>query len=211
MGESARVIEVVRQLARQYPNAKVALDYGNPLELLIATILSAQCTDAKVNEVTKELFKKYLKPEDYAKANTATLRKEIRSLGTYRRKASFIKACCKALVDEFGSSIPRTMDELLTLPGVARKTANIVLSNAFGVIEGIAVDTHVARLSRRLGLTQNKLPEKIEQDLMGVTPRGEWFRMSYLLIDHGRKVCRSRKPLCAECVLNNICPSAFKF
>jgi len=210
MDEATRAKEVIKLLSKSYPDAKVSLNYGNPLELLVATILSARCTDAKVNQVTRRLFAKYKTPEDYVKARTSVLRSEIRSLGTFRRKAALIKGCCKALVERFDSSVPRTMAEIVTLPGVARKTANVVLSNAYGVVEGVAVDTHVARLSRRLGLTVNKLPEKIEKDLMGIVPRRDWFMISYLLIDHGRRVCMARKPLCGECVLNGICPSAFK-
>jgi len=211
MNEATRVRDVIKLLSKIYPDPKVALNFTNPFELLVATILSARCTDAKVNQVTAMLFEKYKKPEDYVKAKTAVLRREIRPLGTYRRKTALIKGCCKILVEKFNSQVPKTMDEILTLPGVARKTANIVLSNAYGVVEGIAVDTHVASLSRRLGLTENKMPDKIEQDLMRIVPRGEWFRISYLLIDHGRRICMARKPLCGECVLNKICPSAFMF
>jgi len=210
MDEATRAREAIRLLSRSYPDAKVALNYGNPFELLVATILSARCTDSKVNQVTRKLFEKYKTPEDYVKVKTSTLRVEIRSLGTFRRKAALIKGCSKALVERFNSTVPRTMAEIVTLPGVARKTANVVLSNAYGVVEGIAVDTHVMRLSRRLGLTKNKLPDKIERDLMGMVPKGDWFRISYLLIDHGRKVCTARRPTCDECVLNGICPSAFK-
>ncbi len=210
MSDRSRAKEIVRLLSKEYPNSKVALNFTNPLELLIATILSAKCTDAKVNQVTVELFKRYRTPEQYANANLAELRRLIRPLGTYRRKAKFIKECCKAIVKKFNSKVPKTMEELLSLPGVARKTANIVLSNAYGIVEGIAVDTHVARLSRRLGLTENKVPEKIEQDLMKVVPKEDWFKINYLLIDHGRMVCKSIKPMCSRCVLKEICPSAFK-
>jgi endonuclease-3 len=211
MGEATQVREVLKLLGRIYPGAKVALNFTNPFELLVATILSAQCTDVRVNQVTKVLFAKYKKPEDYVRAKTATLRREIRPLGAYRRKTRLLKGCCRTLVESFHSQVPRTMDELVTLPGVARKTANIVLSNAYGVVEGIAVDTHVARLSRRLGLTKNKIPDKIEQDLMRIVPKEDWFRISYLLIEHGRRICMARKPLCGACVLKEICPSAFKF
>lgn len=207
---STRAKEVIELLSKLYPDARVTLSYGNPLELLVATILSARCTDVKVNQVTRKLFAKYKTPEDYVKARTSVLRGEIRSLGTYRRKAALIKGCCKALVEKFDSKVPRTMAEIVMLPGVARKTANVVLSNAYGVVEGIAVDTHVARLSRRLGLTGNKLPDKIEKDLMGIVPRRDWFKISYILIDHGRKICTARRPLCGECGLNGICPSAFR-
>jgi len=210
MDEATRAKEAIKLLSKLYPDAKVALNYSNPLELLVATILSARCTDVKVNQVTRKLFAKYKTPEDYVGVRTSALRGEIRSLGTFRRKAALIKGCCKALVERFDSTVPRTMAEIVTLPGVARKTANVVLSNAYGVVEGIAVDTHVARLSRRLGLTVNKLPDKIERDLMAIVPRRDWFSISYLLIDHGRKVCTARKPLCGECALNGICPSAFR-
>jgi len=210
MDEATRAKEIIKLLSKLYPDAKVALNYSNPLELLVATILSARCTDVKVNQVTRKLFAKYRTPEDYVGVRTSVLRGEIRSLGTFRRKAALIKGCCKALVERFDSTVPRTMAEIVTLPGVARKTANVVLSNAYGVVEGIAVDTHVARLSRRLGLTANKLPDKIERDLMGMVPRRDWFRISYLLINHGRKMCAARKPLCGECALNGICPSAFR-
>lgn len=211
MNEAIQVREVQKLLGKLYPDAKVALNFSNPFELLVATILSARCTDVKVNEVTKALFEKYKKPEDYVRAKTATLRREIRPLGTYRRKVALLKGCCRILVESFNSQVPRTMDEIITLPGVARKTANIVLSNAYGVVEGIAVDTHVARLSKRLGLTKNKIPDKIERDLMRFVPKEDWFRISYLLIDHGRRICMARKPLCGACVLKEICPSAFKF
>jgi endonuclease-3 len=211
MAEATQVREVLKLLEEIYPGAKVALHFSNPFELLVATILSARCTDVKVNQVTKALFVKYKRPEDYVRAKTATLRREIRPLGAYRRKTKLLKGCCRALVVNFSSQVPRTMDEITTLPGVARKTANIVLSNAYGVIEGIAVDTHVARLSKRLGLTKNKLPDKIEQDLMRVVPKEDWFRISYLLIDHGRRICTARRPLCGTCALQGICPSAFKF
>ncbi|MBO3803728.1 MAG: endonuclease III [Candidatus Brockarchaeota archaeon] len=210
MSEKRRAKEILELLSREYPGSKVALNFTNPLELLIATILSARCTDAKVNQVTAELFKKYKTPEQYAKADLGELRRLVRPLGSYRRKAKFVKECCKALVKEFNSRVPDTMEGLLSLPGVARKTANIVLSNAYGIVEGIAVDTHVARLSRRLGLTESRTPDKIEQDLMKVVPKEDWFKINYLLIDHGRKTCKALKPLCTRCVLKEVCPSAFK-
>ncbi|MGQ9515069.1 MAG: endonuclease III [Thermoproteota archaeon] len=208
MSDQRKAKEIVNLLSKEYPDAKVALNFSNPLELLIATILSARCTDAKVNEVTRELFKKYRTPEQYAKADIKELRRLIRPLGAYGRKAKFIKECCKIIVKRFNSKVPSTMEELLSLPGVARKTANIVLSNAYGIVEGIAVDTHVAKLSRRLGLTSNKTPVKIEQDLMRIIPKEDWFKINYLLIDHGRKICKALKPLCPQCVLKGICPSA---
>ena len=189
---------------------QTALHYTSPLEILVATILSAQCTDKRVNIVTKSLFKKYKTAEDYANADLAELEEDIRSTGFYRNKAKNIKRSGRMLVEKFNSQVPRTMDELLELPGVARKTANIVLSNAYGVIEGIAVDTHVRRLSKRLGLTENKNPNKIEADLMKIVPKSHWKRITDLLILHGRNVCMARKPKCNMCSLNKICPSAFK-
>jgi endonuclease III len=206
-----RALKLVELLEKEYPNAKVALQYANPLELLIATILSAQCTDQRVNIVTKTLFKKYTKPEDYAEANLQELEKEVRSTGFYHNKAKNIQNCCRMLVDKYNSKVPKTMNELLELPGVARKTANIVLSNAYGIIEGIAVDTHVRRLSQRLGLTENEDPNKIETDLMQIVPKENWARITDLLIFHGRKICTAKKPRCDICVLNKICPSAFTF
>jgi endonuclease-3 len=205
-----KIAEIYRLLKEAYPNVKgTHLNYETSLDLLVATILSAQCTDVKVNEVTESLFRTYRRPEDYAKAEIRELEEAIRPTGFYRRKAQFIKQASKNIVERFDSQVPRTMEELVSLEGIARKTANIVLSNAFGMIEGIAVDTHVLRLSKRLGLTQEKVREKIEEDLMNITPRERWFELSNLLITHGRRVCTARKPKCAECVLNDLCPSAF--
>jgi endonuclease-3 len=170
-----------------------------------------QCTDKRVNIVTKVLFKKYRKPEDYANADLEELEEDIRSTGFYRNKARNIKKCCQMLVEKFNSQVPKTMEELLELPGVARKTANIVLSNAYGVVEGIAVDTHVRRLARRLGLSEHENPNKIEGDLMEIVPKGRWKRITDLLIFHGRRICAARKPKCGICVLNKLCPSAFTF
>jgi endonuclease-3 len=205
-----KIAEIYRLLKEAYPNVKgTHLNYETSLDLLVATILSAQCTDGKVNEVTESLFRTYRRPEDYAKAEIRELEEAIRPTGFYRRKAQFIKQASKNIVERFDSQVPRTMEELVSLEGIARKTANIVLSNAFGMIEGIAVDTHVLRLSKRLGLTQEKVREKIEEDLMNITPRERWFELSNLLITHGRRVCTARKPKCAECVLNDLCPSAF--
>ena len=204
-----RALKIIRLLEKEHSDAEIALTFKNPLELLISTILSAQCTDERVNIVTKTLFKKYKTPRDYAKADLKELEQDIRSTGFYHNKARNIKNCCQMLIKKFGSQVPKTMEELLELPGVARKTANIVLSNAFGIVEGIAVDTHVRRLSERLGLTQNKNQDKIEQDLMKIVPKEMWMRFSDLLIFHGRKVCMAKKPKCGECVLNKICPSAF--
>ena len=206
-----KVTEIIALLKKEYPDAKIALDYSNPLELLVATILSAQCTDRRVNEVTKTLFKKYRSAQDYMRTPQEELEKDIYSTGFYRNKAKNIKGLSKMLVENFGSNVPDTMEDLLTLPGVARKTANIVLSGAFGKLEGIAVDTHVKRLSGRLGLTENADPDKIEKDLMDAVPRKDWAIFTLLLILHGRKICTAKKPLCGECVLNKLCPSAFTF
>ncbi|RJS76839.1 endonuclease III [Candidatus Bathyarchaeota archaeon] len=206
-----RVAKILELLEKEHPDAKIVLRFSNPLELLVATILAAQCTDAKVNEVTKTLFQKYRAAEDYANADLATLEKDIKPTGFYKKKAKRLKDVCRILVEKFNSQVPKTMEELLSLPGVARKTANIVLSNAYGIVEGITVDTHVLRLSRRLGLTKSKTRDKIERDLMEIVPREKWARFSDLLIFHGRRVCDAKKPNCSECVLNNICPSAFSF
>ena len=211
LGIKAKVPKIIELLEKEHPDAKIALNYTNPLELLIATILSAQCTDERVNVVTKALFKKYRTPQDYANADLKELEQDIKSTGFYHNKAKNIKKCCQMLVEKFNSQIPRTMEEILELPGVARKTANIVLSNVYGVVEGIAVDTHVRRLACRLGLTENDDPNKIEQDLMMIVPKDKWMRITDLLIFHGRRVCTAKKPKCGACVLNRICPSAFKF
>jgi endonuclease-3 len=206
-----RALKTIRLLEKEHLDAEIALTFKNPLELLISTILSAQCTDKRVNIVTKTLFKKYKTLEDYAKADIKELEQDIRPTGFYHNKARHIKKCCQMLIEKFGSQVPRTMEELLELPGVARKTANIVLSNVFGIVEGIAVDTHVRRLSERLGLTQNKNQDKIEQDLMKIVPKEMWMRFSDLLVFHGRRICMAKKPKCGQCVLNKICPSAFTF
>jgi endonuclease-3 len=206
-----RVIKIIELLEKEHSDAKIALTYKNPLELLVATILSAQCTDKRVNIVTKTLFKKYKKPEDYANSDLEELMEDIKSTGFYRNKARNIKKCCQILVEKFNSQVPKTMEEMIELPGVARKTANIVLSNAYDVVEGIAVDTHVRRLSRRLGLSEHKDPNKIEIDLMQIVPKTRWKRITDLLIFHGRGICTARKPKCGICVLNQLCPSAFTF
>jgi len=205
-----RVMKIIELLEKEYPKAKTALHYTSPLEILVATILSAQCTDKRVNIVTKSLFKKYRSVEDYANADLVELEEDIRSTGFYKNKAKNIKNTSQLLVEKFDSHVPRTMSELLELPGVARKTANIVLSNAYGIIEGVAVDTHVLRLAQRLGFTENKNPDKIEKDLMEIVPKSHWKRITDLLIFHGRNVCIARKPKCSICSLNKICPSAFK-
>lgn len=206
-----RVLRIIYLLEKEFPDARIALNYTNPLELLVATILSAQCTDERVDIVTKALFKKYTKPEDYAKADIAQFEQEIKSTGFFRNKAKNIKGAAEILVQKFGSEVPKTMEELLELPGVARKTANIVLQNAYGVVEGIAVDTHVRRVSARLGLTTNEDQDKIEEDLMQIVPKEKWMRITDLLIFLGRRVCTARKPRCEVCALNKMCPSAFTF
>ncbi|MFZ2412194.1 MAG: endonuclease III [Candidatus Methanoperedens sp.] len=204
-------VEIIALLKKEYPDVKIALDFSNPLELLIATILSAQSTDKQINKVTKTLFKKYRTLQDYVKTPQEELEKDIYSTGFYRNKAKNIKKLCEILVDNFNSKVPDTMEDLITLPGVARKTANIVLSGAFGKIEGIAVDTHVKRLSFRLGLSANTDPEKIEIDLMKIVPKNEWDVFALRLIQHGRQVCDAKKPKCEACTLNKLCPSAFTF
>jgi endonuclease-3 len=206
-----RALKIIELLEKEHRDAKIALNHTNPLELLIATILSAQCTDERVNIVTKTLFKKYRSVEDYAGADLKELEQDIRSTGFYRNKARNIKKCSQMILDKFGSQVPKTMEEILELPGVARKTANIVLSNVYGVVEGIAVDTHVRRLSRRLRLTANDNPDKIEQDLMKLVPKSKWMRFTELLIFHGRKTCTAKRPKCETCVVNKLCPSAFTF
>lgn len=206
-----KVLKIVELLEKEFPDAKIALNYANPLELLVATILSAQCTDQRVNVVTKTLFRKYRTAEDYAEADLKELEEVIRSTGFYHNKAKNIKRCCRLLVEKHHSQVPRTMEELLELPGVARKTANIVLQNAYGIVEGIAVDTHVRRVSGRLGLTENDNPDRIEQDLMKLVPKNKWARITDLLIFLGRYVCEAKKPKCEVCSLNKLCPSAFTF
>jgi endonuclease-3 len=211
MDRKTRAPTIIRLLEKEYPQAKIALNYNNPLELLVATILSAQCTDERVNKVTATLFKKYRKAKDYANADLAELEQEIRSTGFFRNKAKNIRATGQMLVDRFDSQVPKTMNEMLQLPGVARKTANIVLQNAYGIVEGIAVDTHVRRVSKRLGLTDSENQDRIEQDLMRIVPKDKWMRITDLLIFLGRNVCVARKPKCEICVLNKVCPSAFTF
>lgn len=201
-------LKVISILEETYPDARVALNFSNPLELLVATVLSAQCTDERVNKVTKHLFKKYKRAEDYANVDLKELEEDVKQTGFYKRKARFLKKIAEAIVEKFNSQVPKTMKEMLSLPGVARKTANIVLSNAYGVLEGIAVDTHVLRLARRLSLSSEKDRDKVEKDLMALFPRDMWLRVTDLLITHGRRVCKARKPDCEACVINNLCPSA---
>ena len=201
-----RAAEIIKRLKKAYPDAHCALDHTTPFELLIATILSAQCTDARVNIVTADLFRKYRGPADFLKISQSELEKDIHSTGFFRNKSKNIQAACKRIVEEFGGNVPQTMDELLTLGGVARKTANVVMGNAFGIASGVVVDTHVMRLSQRLGLTKNQTPEKIEIDLQELVPKKHWVMLPHWLISHGRKICVARKPKCAECVLADICP-----
>jgi endonuclease III len=202
---------VIPRLKAEYPDARTELDWTSPLELLVATMLSAQTTDVRVNGVTTKLFDKYRTAADYAGADPGELEEDIRPTGFYRNKARSLRGMARALVEEHGGAVPRTMPELVALPGVGRKTANVVLGNAFGIDEGIVVDTHVRRVSNRLGLTEEQDPEKIEHDLMAVVPREDWTIFSHLLILHGRRICKARKPDCPNCPVNDICPSAHKY
>ena len=206
-----RTTRIIEALRKQYPDAHCALVHTNPLQLLIATILSAQCTDVRVNIVTKDLFAKYRTAADYAAANAETFQDEIRSTGFFRNKAKHIIGAAARIESEFGGRVPRTMDELLSLPGVARKTANVVLGNAFGINEGVVVDTHVSRLTQRMKLTRQKSPEKIERDLMSLVPHKDWCDFAHLLIFHGRNCCTARKPDCGRCPVNTACPSGLTF
>ena len=205
-----RVRAILARLDEAYPAATCALVHENPFQLLIATILSAQCTDVRVNEVTRTLFQKYRKPEDFAYANPRDLECEIRTCGFFRSKTKSIQGASKKIVEDFSGQVPRTMEQLLTLPGVARKTANVVLGTAFGIASGIVVDTHVQRVSGRLDLTRNTDPKKIEQDLIQIIPKDKWIIFSHQLIWHGRRVCQARKPRCMECNLEKICYSEDK-
>ncbi|RFT15505.1 MAG: Endonuclease III [Candidatus Saccharicenans subterraneus] len=206
-----RIKEIIKILRKEYPQPKTALNYRTPFELLVATILAAQCTDERVNKVTPGLFQKYPTVEAMARARQEELENDIRSTGFFRNKARNIIGLANKLVSEYGGKVPDTMEELVKLPGVARKTANIVLSSAFRKAEGIAVDTHVRRLSERLGLSRQSDPDKIERDLMEIVPREDWLDFNFLLVDHGRKVCQARKPLCPQCVIKHLCPSFEKF
>jgi endonuclease-3 len=205
-----RVAAILAKLDEAYPNATCELKHENAFQLLISTILSAQCTDVRVNQVTQELYKKYKKPEDFAYASAAELEKEIRPTGFFRNKTKSIMGASKAIVEKFNGQVPRTMEEIMTLPGVARKTANVVLGCAYSIASGVVVDTHVMRLSRRLDLSRNEDPKKIEQDLMAILPQNKWIIFSHQLIWHGRRVCFARKPNCAACNLERICYSADK-
>lgn len=208
-GSPEQVTAIMEELRRMYPGAKCSLNFSNPLELLVATELSAQCTDERVNLVTASLFKKYRTVEDYAVVSQEEFEQDIKSTGFYRNKAKNIRAAAQRIITDFGGEVPRTMDAILTLPGVARKTANVVLGNAYGIVEGVVVDTHVGRLSRRFGWTTNEDPVRVEQDLMRILPRQDWLDASHLMIFHGRAICVARKPLCARCGLVKLCPSAF--
>jgi endonuclease III len=205
-----RVAAILAKLDEAYPNATCELNHENAFQLLIATILSAQCTDVRVNQVTKELFKKYKTPKDFAYASPAELEKEIRPTGFFRNKTKSIMGASKGLIENFDGKVPQTMEEILTLPGVARKTANVVLGTAYGIASGVVVDTHVQRLSNRLDLTSNEDPKKIEQDLMAIIPQDKWIIFSHQIIWHGRRVCFARKPKCAECNMEHLCYSKDK-
>ena len=201
-----RTFEIIKLLKKEYPDAHCELIHANAFELLVATILSAQCTDERVNVVTATLFRKYRSPQDYLKVAQEELELDIRPTGFFRNKAKSIQGAARKIIENFGGDIPQTMDELLTLNGVARKTANVVLGNAFGIAAGVVVDTHVSRVSQRLGLTENITPEKIENDLAELVPQTDWILFPHLLIAHGRKICQARKPKCESCVLENACP-----
>ncbi len=203
--------KIIRLLKREYPEAKTALVYKNPHQLLVATILSAQSTDEQVNKVTERLFKKYKNPRDFAKADLEELQEDIHSTGFFRNKAKAIKESSKVIVEKHNGKIPEKLEELVKLPGVGRKTASVVLGAAFNRAEGIVVDTHVKRLSGRLGLSDKKDPEKIERDLMELVPKKDWIIFSHLLIHHGRAICKARRPNCPECLLNKICPTAKEY
>ena len=208
--EKKRIQSILRGLDREFPEAECELVHDDPLELLVATILSAQCTDERVNKVTPELFRRYRQPADYLKVAQEVLEEEIHSTGFYRNKAKNIQGACRMMLDKFNGRVPDTMEELLLLPGVARKTANVVLGVAYGKAEGVVVDTHVIRLSRRLGLTESDKPEVIERDLMKIIPRNRWIAFSHQMILHGRRTCNARKPLCGQCTLEKVCSSSEK-
>jgi endonuclease-3 len=206
-----RTREIIRRLRRTYPDAHCALNHSNAFELLIATILSAQCTDARVNIVTADLFRKYRGPGDFLTVAQRELEDDIHSTGFFRNKAKNIQAACSRIIETYGGEVPQTMEDLLTLGGVARKTANVVLGNAFGIASGVVVDTHVRRLSQRLGITTNIDPVKIEKDLAQLVPKKDWVMFPHWMISHGRQICHARNPKCGDCVLADICPSAFQF
>lgn len=203
--------KILALLQKEYADAQIALDYSTPHELLVATILSAQCTDERVNKVTPPLFARYTTVQDFANCKLSELEKLVHSTGFYRNKSKNIKASAQMIVKVFKGEVPRSMEELLQLAGVARKTANVVLQNAYGIQEGVVVDTHIGRLSRRLGFSKHKSPEKVEKDLMTLVPQKNWRNLGFWLINHGRAVCKSQKPNCGSCFLQDICPSAGKF
>ncbi len=205
MKESERISKILDILNKEYPDAKIALNFKNPYELLVAVVLSAQCTDVRVNKVTPEVFKRFPDPKSLAKADVKEIEDLIRSTGFFRNKAKNLKNACKIIVEKYDGKVPDTMKELLELPGVARKSANIILYNAYNKVEGIPVDTHVKRLSARLGLSKEKDPVKIEKDLMKIVPQSQWGKISYRLIEHGRKICTARKPKCEKCPLFDLC------
>ncbi len=205
----ARTRRIIRSLKKAYPDAKCSLNHSNAFELLIATILSAQCTDARVNIVTQDLFRKYRKPQDYLKVSEKELQRDIRTTGFFRNKTKSIRGTAQMLSEQYGGKVPNRIEELLELPGVARKTANVVMGNAFGISSGVVVDTHVTRLSHRLGLSAEKTAEKIENDLIALVPKKDWIIFPHLLIAHGRAICKARNPLCDQCVIERHCPSSF--
>ena len=205
--KAERTAEIIKRLKKAYPTAHCALNHTNAFELLIATILSAQCTDERVNIVTSTLFRKYRGPKDFAEVSQEELEQDVKSTGFFRNKAKNIRAASQRILDDFGGKVPQTMDEILSLAGVARKTANVVLGNAFGIASGVVVDTHVSRLSQRLGLTKEKTPEKIELALQKLVPQKDWIMFPHWMIFHGRQICHARKPKCLECPLADICPS----
>jgi endonuclease-3 len=205
-----RIGEIIRILRREYPGSRTALGFESPLQILVATILAAQCTDERVNQITPALFQKYPTAAAFAAADREELEAEIRPTGFFRNKAKSIIGAARKIVEDFGGQVPANMADLVTLPGVARKTANIVLSSGYGIAEGIAVDTHVKRLSGRLGLSRQHDPEKIEKDLLKLVPKKDWLDFNYILVNHGRKACQARKPRCPECAVRRLCPSAVK-
>lgn len=206
-----RIGEIIEILRKNYSRSRTALKFETPLQIMVSTILSAQCTDERVNMITPALFQKYKTAADFASADQGELEEEIRSTGFFRNKTKNIIGASKKIIEDFGGEVPDSMEELITLPGVARKTANIVLSSSFKKVEGIAVDTHVKRLSQRLGLSKEKDPNKIERDLMAIVPKEDWLDFNYMLVNHGRKICPARKPLCPSCDINCLCPSAEEF
>lgn len=211
MNERTRILNVIEILEATYGDAHIALKSSNPFQLLISVILSAQCTDVRVNKVTPVLFERFPDVRSMSEAPVEELEELIRSTGFFRNKAKNIKAASRIILERFKGELPRTMEEMLTIPGVGRKTANIILYNAYGVIAGIAVDTHVKRLAKRLGMTSEDNPVKIERDLMSIVPKKDWGKITYVLINHGRQICKARKPACSKCPVRNVCPSVNEF